>query len=343
VAEPVSALRLAGVTKAFGDTEALCGVDLEVAEGELLAVVGPSGSGKSTLLRVVAGLEAPEAGTVEIAGRDVRRTEPSAREVGMVFQGFALFPHLSVADNIAFGMAARGVGGAERTERATEAAARLGLEGKLNRLPRELSGGERQRVALARALVRRPALLLLDEPLSNLDAPLRVSARAEIRRVQADTGVATVHVTHDQEEALLLGHRVAVMDAGRVLQASTPEELYDRPATAAVAGFVGRPPMNLMPGDGNPFATGAATVGVRPEDVLVVERGEPAVLETIERAGHDVVWRLRAGEVRFAARPPEGAVAQEGDTVRVRARRVHRFDAEGRAQPDAAAGTEEPA
>ena len=328
----MSALRLVGVRRAFGEVHALRGVDLEVGEGELLAVVGPSGSGKSTLLRIVAGLEAADSGTVEIAGRDVRGVAPAAREVGMVFQGFALFPHLSVADNVEFGMAARGVAPAERRERSSEVMARLGLEGKRDRLPRELSGGERQRVALARALVRRPAVLLLDEPLSNLDAPLRVSARAEIRRVQADTGVATVHVTHDQEEALLLGHRVAVMDAGRVLQVSAPDELYDHPASTAVAAFIGRPAMNLMPGSGGPFPADAATVGVRPEDVQVGAEGAEAIVESVERAGHDVVWRLRAGDVAFAARPGEGAHAGVGDTVRVRARRLYRFDAEGRAQ-----------
>jgi multiple sugar transport system ATP-binding protein len=302
-----------------------------VREGELLCVVGPSGSGKSTLLRAIAGLESLDEGTVEVAGSDVTRAPPAARGVAMVFQGFALFPHLSVLDNIAFGMAARGVATGQRRQRAGEAAERLGVGGALlDRRPAELSGGERQRVALARALVRRPALLLLDEPLSNLDAPLRASARAEIRRVQAETGVATVHVTHDQEEALLLGHRVAVMAAGRVVQAGTPDEVYDRPATALVAGFLGRPPMNLL-GPGAPFAYDgpAAQVGVRPEDVLVGE-GVEAVVELVERAGHDVVWQLRAGAARFAARPPAGAHATEGDTVRVRAAQVHGFDAEGR-------------
>ena len=297
-----------------------------------MCVVGPSGSGKTTLLRAIAGLERLDEGTVEVGGQDVTRVPPATRGVAMVFQGFALFPHLSVLDNIAFGLAARGTPRAERRERAGEVARRLGIADELlDRRPSALSGGERQRVALARALVRRPALLLLDEPLSNLDAPLRASARAEIRRVQAETGVATVHVTHDQEEALLLGHRVAVMSAGRVVQVAPPEEIYDRPATVFVAGFVGRPPMNLLaPGEPFAFDGPAATVGVRPEDVVIGE-GTAAVVELVERAGHDLVWRLRAGDATFAARPPAGSQASEGDTVRVRAARVYGFDAEGRA------------
>jgi ABC-type sugar transport system ATPase subunit len=294
-------------------------------------VLGPSGSGKSTLLRAIAGLEDLDEGTIAVAGEDVTRRPPAQRGVAMVFQGFALFPHLTVLDNVAFGLAARGVPAAERRQRAGEAAERLGVGGALlDRLPRELSGGERQRVALARALVRRPALLLLDEPLSNLDAPLRASARAEIRRVQAETGVATLHVTHDQEEALLLGHRVVVMSGGLVVQAGTPREVYDRPATTFVAGFLGRPPMNLL-APGEPFACSepAAQVGVRPEDVAVGE-GVEAVVEVVEQAGHDVVWRVRAGSAVFAVRPGAGATAAEGDRVRVRATKLHRFDAEGR-------------
>jgi ABC-type sugar transport system ATPase subunit len=297
-----------------------------------MCVVGPSGSGKSTLLRAIAGLESLDEGTIELNGRDVTRVAPAARGVAMVFQGFALFPHLSILDNIAFGLAARGVSRDERRERAGEVARRLGIaEALLDRRPRELSGGERQRVALARALVRRPAVLLLDEPLSNLDAPLRASARAEIRRVQAETGVATIHVTHDQEEALLLGHRVAVMCDGRVVQAAAPDEIYDQPATVFVAGFLGRPPMNLLaPGEPFSFDGPAATVGVRPEDVVVGEGAEASV-EVVERAGHDLVWRLRAGASTFAARPPAGSRASEGDTVLVRAARVYGFDADGRA------------
>jgi ABC-type sugar transport system ATPase subunit len=323
----VTALRAAGLAKAYGDARALAGLDLEVAEGELLVVVGPSGSGKSTLLRVIAGLEAPDAGRVEVGGRDVTAAAPAARDVAMVFQGFALFPHLTVRDNVAFGLHARGVARPEREDRAAQSAARLGLEGKLDRLPGELSGGERQRVALARALVGRPALLLLDEPLSNLDAPLRAGARAEIRRVQSETGVAALHVTHDQEEALLLGDRVAVVQAGRVAQVGTPGTVYEEPACAFVAGFLGRPGMNLLPGDG-PFPDGAATVGVRAEDVAVGE-GAEAVVESVERAGHEVLWRVRCAGHALAVRPPAGAEARAGDVVRVAPRRLHRFGADG--------------
>ncbi|MGH2897136.1 MAG: ABC transporter ATP-binding protein, partial [Solirubrobacteraceae bacterium] len=239
-------LVLDALEKRYGALRALAGLSLAVAEGELLAVLGPSGSGKSTALRVVAGLERVDSGRVLIGGRDVTALEPARRDVAMVFQSFALFPHLTVRDNIGFGLAARRAPAAERARRVMEAAQVLGLEGLLDRRPQALSGGERQRVALARALAGRPAVLLMDEPLSNLDAPLRERARTEIRRLHRETGATVVYVTHDQAEALSLGERVAVLDGGRLRQIGTPDEIYERPADSFVAGFVGSPPMNLV-------------------------------------------------------------------------------------------------
>ncbi|RMD78569.1 MAG: ABC transporter ATP-binding protein, partial [Gammaproteobacteria bacterium] len=240
-------LALEGLGKVFPDgTAALRGVDLAVGEGELLVLVGPSGCGKSTLLRLVAGLERPSAGRVRIGGRDVTTLPPQRRDVAMVFQNYALYPHLSVAGNLAFPLRMRGVPRAQRRRRVAEVAALLGLEGLLERRPGELSGGQRQRVAMGRALVRRPQVLLLDEPLSNLDARLRVQLRAELAALQRRTGVTTLHVTHDQAEAMTLGHRVAVLRAGRLEQVGQPEALYREPATAFVAAFLGSPGMNLL-------------------------------------------------------------------------------------------------
>jgi ABC-type sugar transport system ATPase subunit len=253
----------------------------------------------------------------------------------MVFQSFALFPHLTVEENIGFGLAARRTAPAEMRERVREIARRLGLEALLGRRPAQLSGGERQRVALARALTGRPGVLLLDEPLSNLDAQLRATARAELRRVHDETGVTMVYVTHDQAEALSLGDRVGVLRAGGLVQLGTPDEVYDRPATRFVAGFVGTPPMNLLEGRaaGGEVSSGPlraplppgvrlgegepVVLGVRPEGLRPAADGVAAVVEVAERAGHDRVWHVRAEGVRLAVRPPAGSDARPGDTVRL--------------------------
>ena len=304
-------------------------------EGELLAVLGPSGSGKSTLLRIVAGLEDADAGRVRVAGRDVTALAPAARGVAMVFQSFALFPHLTVAENVGFGMAARRTPPAEVRARVGEVARRLGLDGLLARRPSQLSGGERQRVALARALAGRPNVLLLDEPLSNLDAQLRADARAELRRLHAETGATMVYVTHDQAEALSLGDRVGVLRAGALEQLGTPDEVYDRPATRFVAGFVGTPPMNLLEGRVRggaveagplriPLARGAlpdegaeVVAGVRPEGLRPAPGGFEAIVEVAERAGPERIWHVRAGARLLAVRPPQDALARPGDAVRL--------------------------
>jgi len=332
-----------GLARRFGAVEALRGIDLSVEPGELVAVLGASGSGKSTLLRAIAGLEPADAGRVAIDGHDQSGVAPARRGVAMVFQSFALFPHLSVERNIAFGLRARSEPAATVAERVRETAERLRLDGLLDRRPGELSGGERQRVALARALAARPRLLLLDEPLSNLDAQLRVSTRTEIRRVQEATGVTTLYVTHDQSEALALGHRVAVLQAGLVEQVGTPDEIWERPASTSIARFVGTPPMNLLDGpvpgleiEGEIGALdGGTTIGFRAEDATCAVAdgaGSAIVFDLAERVGAERVWHLRAGGRTLAVRAPSGAEPPAAGTpvrVRVAADRVRLFDADG--------------
>jgi ABC-type sugar transport system ATPase subunit len=256
----MSSVAFRGVSKRFGRVEAVRELTLEVADGELMVLVGPSGSGKTTALRMLAGLEAVDDGRIEIDGRVVNGVAPRARDVAMVFQDYALYPQMTVRDNMAFGLRRRRLPRSEIDRRVTETSETLGLGELLDRRPRELSGGQQQRVALGRALVREPSVLLMDEPLSNLDAALRVQARGEIRRLQREVGTTTVYVTHDQVEALTLGDRIAVMNEGRLEQAGTPEQLYDEPANVFVGGFIGSPPMSFLRWDG-------ALLGVRPEHV----------------------------------------------------------------------------
>ena len=234
-----SALRLAGVTKAYGATTVLHGVDLELAPGELVCLLGPSGCGKTTALRCIAGLESGTGGSIEIGGQDVTQVPVNRRDIGMVFQQYSLFPHLTAAKNVEFGLGMRRVPREERARRVAEMLDVVGLSGLASRFPHELSGGQQQRVALARALVTRPRALLLDEPLSALDAKVRVRLREQIRGIQTELGITTVFVTHDQEEALAISDRVAVMEGGRIAQLGTPEDLYRRPRSAFVADFVG--------------------------------------------------------------------------------------------------------
>ncbi|WP_374460629.1 ABC transporter ATP-binding protein [Microbacterium sp.] len=232
-------VELHGIVKSYGGTRVLHGVDLDIAPGEFVSLLGPSGCGKTTLLRVLAGLEGAEEGTVLLGGGDVSRVPTNRRDIGMVFQSYSLFPHLRVVDNTAFGLRRRGIGKTEAARRALDALALVGLADLADRFPHQLSGGQQQRVALARALVTEPRVLLLDEPLSALDAKVRVQLRDEIRRIQLRLGITTVFVTHDQEEALAVSDRIAVMNSGRIEQIGSPEELYTTPATAEVAAFVG--------------------------------------------------------------------------------------------------------
>src|SRR5213592_4882836 len=235
------------VRKVYPDgTEAVHGLDLEISDGELVVLVGPSGCGKTTVLRMVAGLEDVTDGRIEIGGRVVNDLDPRERDIAMVFQNYALYPHMTVGDNIGFSLRVAKMPKEERDARVRAAARTLGLENDLHRRPRHLSGGQRQRVAMGRAIVRRPQAFLMDEPLSNLDAKLRVQMRAEIARIQQTLGVTTLYVTHDQVEAMTMGHRVAVMRDGVLQQVDAPQRLYDAPVNLFVASFVGSPPMNLM-------------------------------------------------------------------------------------------------
>jgi ABC-type sugar transport system ATPase subunit len=325
---------VSGVGKTYGPVTALDSVDLDVAAEELVVVVGPSGSGKSTLLRVIAGLERADAGTVRIGGRDATTLPAGDRDVALVFQEPALFPHLRVADNIGFGERARGAGRDEVRRKVAAAAATLGIEGALGRRPHELSGGERQRVALARALVREPAAFLMDEPLTGLDAELRLRTRVEIRELRRRLNTAMLYVTHDQHEALALGDRVAVLTAGRLLQVATPRELYERPQTAFVARFIGALPMNLLPA-GEP----GTVLGVRPERIRTAAgRGRvTGRVLAVEPAGEACLAHLDVpgAAERVLARLPWAAAPEVGADLGLDWADcdVHRFGADGRRVP----------
>jgi ABC-type sugar transport system ATPase subunit len=341
-----AALELEGVHKRYGDVAALRGLDLHVAAGELLVLVGPSGCGKTTALRAAAGLEEVTEGTIRIGGRDVTRLLPAARNVAMVFQSYALFPHLNVAENIGFGLRARRVPRAEAGERIATAARVVGCEPLLELKPYDLSGGERQRVALARALVREPDVFLLDEPLSNLDAQLRVEMRAELRRLHDRLGATMVYVTHDQVEALTMGDRVAVLSEGLLQQVGRPDEIYRRPANRFVATFVGSPAMNVLTAEpeGDRLRAGPFTfdrppgvgdrpveIGIRPEHLTLVPEGVPAVVELVEVAGNESFIHLDAGGARLVARVGPEQRPAVGSQVALAVSipgSVHVFDAE---------------
>jgi putative spermidine/putrescine transport system ATP-binding protein len=274
VPEAGSAIRLRGLEKSFGAVAAVRAVDLDVRHGEFFTLLGPSGSGKTTTLRLIAGFEEPTAGTVELAGQDVTGLAPFERDVHTVFQDYALFPHMTVEQNVAYGLKVRKVPRAERAERTREALRTVRLEGHGRRRPAELSGGQRQRVALARALVGRPAVLLLDEPLAALDQQLRARMQTELKELQRAVGITFVLVTHDQGEALSMSDRVAVFNDGRIEQVGTPAEVYERPATAFVAAFVGVP--NLLTGAAARSATGGpGPYSIRPERIRLYDPGDP--------------------------------------------------------------------
>jgi putative spermidine/putrescine transport system ATP-binding protein len=261
-----SAISMSGLSKHFGDVRAVDGIDLDVAEGEFFAMLGPSGSGKTTVLRLVAGFEQPDTGRIVLGGRDVTDLPPHARDVNTVFQDYAIFPHMSVRENVEYGLRVKKVPRAERRQRAQEALETVRLGGYDERRPQQLSGGQRQRVALARALVNRPKVLLLDEPLGALDLKLRREMQIELKQIQRDVGITFVFVTHDQEEALTMSDRIAVFSDGRIEQVATPAELYEAPATSFVAGFVGT--SNLLTGEAARRIVGrSGTFSVRPEKI----------------------------------------------------------------------------
>jgi putative spermidine/putrescine transport system ATP-binding protein len=279
------AVRLEGVRKRFGDVTAVDGVDLDIREGEFFSMLGPSGSGKTTCLRMIAGFEGPSGGRILLHGVDVTRVPPYDRDVNTVFQDYALFPHMTVAQNVEYGLKVKRVPKAERHERAADALRMVRLEGFDRRKPSQLSGGQRQRVALARALVNRPSVLLLDEPLGALDLKLRQEMQGELKSIQQGVGLTFIYVTHDQEEALTMSDRMAVMNAGRIEQVGTPAEVYEEPVTAFVAGFVGT--SNLLSGETAKAVTGlGGRVTVRPEKIRLLDVDEAAAPGECTVTGH---------------------------------------------------------
>ncbi|MBP0464932.1 sn-glycerol-3-phosphate ABC transporter ATP-binding protein UgpC [Roseomonas sp. PWR1] len=347
----MASLDIQGVRKSFGATKVLHGIDLAVRDGEMVVIVGASGCGKSTLLRIVAGLETATDGKVLIEGQDVTPLEPADRDIAMVFQTYALYPHMTVFDNMAYGLKIRGVPKAEIAARVKEAAEMLSIAQLLDRKPRQLSGGQRQRVAMGRAIVRHPKLFLFDEPLSNLDAKLRVQMRAEIRRLQKRLSVTSLFVTHDQVEAMTLGDRLVVMHEGRAAQVGTPMEVWSRPADTYVATFIGSPAMNLLPGtleqggtavrlaggalwrlaDGaRPGADGTkVTIGIRPEHLTVDGAdGIAMAVELAEPLGSETVLHGRLADgTALTARVP-GAAAAERLSLTPDPGALHVFEAE---------------
>ena len=340
-----ASVSLAGIVKRHGAVTALGGIDLEVAPGEFFSLLGPSGSGKTTTLRILAGLEQADAGTVRMNGRDITALEPGARDVAMVFQSYALYPHMTVRENIAFPLKMIGQSTPEIDKAVKEAASRVRIEHLLERKPGQLSGGQQQRCALARAIVRKPALFLMDEPLSNLDAKLRIETRVELKRLQRALNVTAVYVTHDQEEELSLSDRLAVFMDGRIVQVGTPEEVFSRPATVDVAGFLGNPPMNLLPArleDGRATIDGVSLsipsleafgrrevmLGIRPSGVRLAAEGLPATVTMCEVLGEDLFADLMVGERLVRAKLNGQARPAEHSTVKIAldAGALHVFD-----------------
>ncbi len=346
----MGAITLRNVQKAYGAgaklNKVIHGVNAEISDGEFIVIVGPSGCGKSTLLRMVAGLEEITGGEIEIGGRVVNQLEPAERDIAMVFQNYALYPHMSVYDNMAYGLKIAKLPKDEIEVRVQKAAKILELGTLLQRKPRELSGGQRQRVAMGRAIVRQPQVFLFDEPLSNLDAKLRAATRLEIQKLHTELGVTSLFVTHDQVEAMTLAQRMIVMNAGRIEQIGTPDQVYGQPATTFVAGFMGSPPMNLLPGqaDGSRFAiggqtltlpataprAGALTLGIRPEHAELNPEGAwPLQVEMLEMLGAErlVYGKLGGGaftlRIEATRKPPK-----PGDHVmlHVALEHVHWFD-----------------
>ena len=324
----MGAVTLRGLTKRFGALEVIASLDLEIADGEFCVFVGPSGCGKSTLLRLISGLEEASGGLVEIGGRDVTWAEPSERGVAMVFQSYALYPHLTVAENIGFPLSLARVPKAEIAARVAEVARILQLGDYLERKPRALSGGQRQRVAIGRAIVRDPAVFLFDEPLSNLDAALRTQMRIELGELHERLGATMIYVTHDQVEAMTMADRIVVLNGGRIEQVGTPEQLYTRPETPFVAGFIGAPRMNLM--EGAPAAaSGCEVLGVRPEDISIAREGDwTGRVRLKEYLGADAILHVDTGEAGpVVVRAAGGTPIRPGDAVGLTAdpARLHRF------------------
>jgi multiple sugar transport system ATP-binding protein len=347
----VSSVQIRDVHKAFGVVSIIQGVSVDIEDGEFVVLVGPSGCGKSTLLRMVAGLETITSGEIAIDGRVVNKLEPKERDVAMVFQNYALYPQMTVAQNLGFALELARLGKDEIKRKVEAAAASLGLGPLLGRYPRQLSGGQRQRVAMGRAIVRDPKVFLFDEPLSNLDAKLRVQVRGEIKELQRRLKTTTIYVTHDQVEAMTMGDKIVVLNSGRVEQIGAPLDLYDRPANRFVATFLGSPAMNLIEGtvadgarlvlpDGHAASIGPPPAGwtgrrlifgVRPEAVrLDPEAGLPCVVSLVEPTGSETHLIARAGQTEIVAVLKERLRIHEGETIRLSldAAQAHFFDPE---------------
>ena len=333
----MAGVALRGIAKRFGDVEVLKPIDLKIEDGEFLVLLGPSGCGKSTTLRIIAGLEQPSDGVLTIGDTDVTKLAPKDRDVAMVFQSYALYPHLTVADNLAFGLRVRKTPAAEIKTRTDVAAAMLGLEKLLDRKPKELSGGQRQRVAMGRAIVRRPKVFLFDEPLSNLDAALRTQMRAEIAKLHQKLGTTIIYVTHDQIEAMTLATRIVILDRGVVQQVGPPMDVYAKPTNGFVGQFLGAPPMNLVAGnvvDGPVFECAgfkldlgpsakrhvgkAAFIGIRPQALCPLDDGPIAgTVELVEPTGGESFVRLGVGDLHHLTARLEGATRLAlGESVR---------------------------
>jgi multiple sugar transport system ATP-binding protein len=347
----MASVAIRDVRKAFGAVQVIHGVDIAIGDGEFVVLVGPSGCGKSTLLRMIAGLENITGGEIRIGERVVNNVPPKERDIAMVFQNYALYPHMTVADNMSFSMRLRGAPKAEIDERVKRAADILGLGALLARFPRQLSGGQRQRVAMGRAIVRDPQVFLFDEPLSNLDAKLRVQMRTEIKELHQRLKTTTVYVTHDQIEAMTMADKIVVMHAGLVEQIGAPLDLYDRPDNLFVAGFIGSPAMNFLRGtiraNGSAEFAGpagvrlplaapagwngrAVTCGVRPEHLAIADDGAEGIIQVIEPTGSEIQVVVKLGEEEIIAVFRERHQFKPGDKIRLKPdpRLVHLFDAE---------------
>ena len=341
-------LSLQDIRKSFASHEVIHGVDLDIADGEFVVFVGPSGCGKSTMLRMIAGLEDVSGGTIHIDGRNVTQVHPSKREIAMVFQSYALFPHMTVAENIGFGLRLAGIDKREIKRQVAEVGKTLQLDHLLERTPRELSGGQRQRVAIGRAIIRHPKIFLFDEPLSNLDAALRVQMRLEIARLHAELRATMVYVTHDQVEAMTLADRIVVFNGGKIEQVGTPMDLYERPANLFVARFIGAPAMNVLPASAWPHLmgpndagqrgapAGVESIGIRPEHITLGARAQTSLagrIELVEQLGAETLYYLAIGHglPTLTVRSPHAHAVRRGDEVGLSVDRskLHCFDVSG--------------
>jgi multiple sugar transport system ATP-binding protein len=329
-------ISLKNVRKAFGEAVIIPGADLEIKDGEFIVFVGPSGCGKSTLLRLIAGLEDLTSGQILIDGEDVTDVPPAKRGLAMVFQSYALYPHMSVRNNIAFGLKMAGMPKSDIDAKVAKAAATLNLTDYLERKPRQLSGGQRQRVAIGRAIVRQPKCFLFDEPLSNLDAALRVNMRVEIMQLHQQLDATMVYVTHDQVEAMTMADRIVVLNKGIIEQVGSPLDLYNKPNSVFVAGFIGSPKMNLISGV-VAAKHSASTIGIRPEHIALVGTGGDVqgTIVLTEHLGSDSFLHVDAGEAgRLTVRAPGDYMGKSGDAVSLNFEkaRIHRFDSQGKVQ-----------